>query len=84
MEHSFFNRLEKKTGVKMNEVMRLAESLKGANFKQEDTIRSIIQQVSDIANKPVTKELEDKIVATLTKQNETIDMATISNLIQRP
>ncbi|WP_460267473.1 stage VI sporulation protein F, partial [Clostridium tertium] len=42
MDNQFFKNIEKKTGVKMQDVMNLAGSLQNANFKDENTVRSVI------------------------------------------
>lgn len=81
MDNQFFKNIEKKTGVDMNEVLRLANSLQGANFKDEKTVRRVIRQVAKIANKPVSKELEDKMVKTITKDGSKLDMGTITNML---
>lgn len=65
----------------MDEVLRLANSLQGANFKDEKTVRRVIRQVAKIANKPVSKELEDKMVKTITKDGSKLDMGTITNML---
>ncbi|MFS0644582.1 stage VI sporulation protein F [Siminovitchia sp. 179-K 8D1 HS] len=81
MDNQFFKNVEKQTGVNMNEVLKLANSLQGANFKDEKTVRRVIRQVAKIANKPVPKELEDKMVKTITKDGSKLDMGTISNML---
>ncbi|KYD06919.1 stage VI sporulation protein F [Heyndrickxia sporothermodurans] len=81
MENNFFKNIEKKTGVNMKEIFELANSLQNANFKDEKTVRGIIQRVSQIANKPVSKEMEDKMVNSIVKDGKNIDMNTISKMI---
>lgn len=81
MENNFFKNIEKKTGVNMKEIFELANSLQNANFKDEKTVRGIIQRVSQIANKPVSKEIEDKMVNSIVKDGKNIDMNTISKMI---
>ncbi|MFE7152294.1 stage VI sporulation protein F, partial [Heyndrickxia sporothermodurans] len=44
MENNFFKNIEKKTGVNMKEIFELANSLQNANFKDEKTVRGIIQR----------------------------------------
>ncbi|MFE7151812.1 stage VI sporulation protein F, partial [Heyndrickxia sporothermodurans] len=44
-------------------------------------VRGIIQRVSQIANKPVSKEMEDKMVNSIVKDGKNIDMNTISKMI---
>ncbi|MED3651614.1 stage VI sporulation protein F [Heyndrickxia sporothermodurans] len=81
MENNFFKNIEKKTGVNMKDIFELANSLQNANFKDENTVRSIVQRVSQIANKPVSKEMENKIVNSIVKDGKNIDMNTISKMI---
>ncbi|MFY0760020.1 stage VI sporulation protein F [Metabacillus dongyingensis] len=83
MDNHFFKNIEKKTGVNMKEVLDLANSLQNANFKDEQTVRSVIRRVSQIANKPVNKEMEDKIVNSIVNGKEKLDFGTISNMINK-
>ncbi|KON68190.1 stage VI sporulation protein F [Peribacillus butanolivorans] len=83
MDNNFFKNIEGKTGVNMKDVLELANSLQGANFKDESTVRSVIKRVSKIANKPVTKEMEDKIVHSIVAEGNKLDFGTISNMINK-
>ena len=83
MNNEFFKNVEKKTGVNMKEVLDLANSLQGANFKDADTVRKVIQRVSRIAKKDVPKELEDKIVQSIIKEGKQLDFNTISKMINK-
>ncbi|MGE8205273.1 stage VI sporulation protein F [Heyndrickxia sp. NPDC080065] len=81
MENNFFKNIEKKTGVNMKDIFELANSLQNANFKDEKTVRSIIQRVSQIANKPVSKELENKMVNSIINDGKKLDFNTISKMM---
>ena len=83
MDNQFFKSIEKKTGVNMKDVLDLANSLQNANFKDEKTVRSVIQRVSKIANKPVSKDTENKIVESIVKDGKQLDFNTISNMINK-
>ncbi|MGR3763576.1 stage VI sporulation protein F [Rossellomorea sp. NS-SX7] len=83
MNNNFFKNLEQKTGVNMNEVFELANSLQNANFKDEATVRNVIKRVSKIANKPVNKEMEDKIVKSIVNDGKQLDFGTISNMLNK-
>ncbi|PLR78793.1 sporulation protein [Bacillus sp. V3-13] len=83
MENGFFKNVEKKTGVNMKDIFDLANSLQNANFKDEQTVRGVIKKVSQIANKPVTKEMEDKIVNSIVKDGQKLDLNTISKMINK-
>ena len=83
MDNHFFKNVEKKTGVNMKDVFELANSLQGANFKDEATVRNVIKRVSQIANKPVSKETEDKIVQSIVAEGKQLDFGTLSQLMNK-
>ncbi|MBM7659913.1 hypothetical protein JOC85_000680 [Bacillus mesophilus] len=78
-----FKGVEKKTGVKMQDIMKVAQSLNGANLKDEKTIRGLVKELAQLANKNVPKQLEDKIVDTLVNKNQPIDASTISKMLKK-
>lgn len=59
---SFLNKVEKKTNVSKETILSLADRLKGGNLKDEKTIRGVIEELSKITGKQVSKEQSDKIV----------------------
>jgi hypothetical protein len=83
MDNGFFKNVEKKTGVNMKVILDLANSLQNANFKDEKTVRGVIRNVSRIANKPVSKDMEDKIVQSIIKDGKQLDFNTISKMINK-
>lgn len=74
-------KVEKKTGVKSNDVMGLVQSLNGTDLSDEKNVRKLVRQLSRMANTQVSKQKEDMIVETLTKKNKKIDQSTISKLM---
>ncbi|MEK4030873.1 MULTISPECIES: stage VI sporulation protein F [Bacillaceae] len=83
MENGFFKNIEQKTGVRMKDIMELANSLQNANFKDERTVRGIIKRVSALANKPVPQQLEDQIVQSIVKDGQKLDMQTITDMLNK-
>lgn len=81
MENNFFKNIEKKTGVNMNDVFQLANSIQGANLQDETTVRQVVKQVSKIAGRNIPKEMEDKIVQTIIKDGKKLDFNTIANMM---
>lgn len=63
----FFKKVEKKTKVDKNTIISLAEKLQKGNMKDENTIREVIQSLSAMTGKNVSKEKEDKIVNAIIK-----------------
>jgi hypothetical protein len=83
LENGFFKNVEKKTGVNMKDILELANSLQNANFKDETTVRNVIRRVSQIANKPVPKEVEDKIVKSIVNDGKQLDFNQISKMLNK-
>lgn len=59
---NLFNKIENKTNIKKSTILSLAEKIKKNNFKDENTIREVIQELTKLTGKTVSKEKEDKIV----------------------
>ena len=59
---SFFNRVEKKTNVGKDTILDLAKKLQENDLKNEGTLREVIQTLSQMTGKNVSKEQEDKII----------------------
>ena len=62
---NFFKKVEKKTKVSKDTILELANKLQNGNMKDEKTLREVIFTLSNITGKKVSKEREDKIVATI-------------------
>ncbi len=67
----------------MKDIFDLANSLQNANFKDEKTVRGVIRRVSQIANKNVPKDMEDKIVKSIVKDGKQLDFNQISKMINK-
>ncbi len=62
MNDNFLNRIEEKTNVSKDTIIDLARKLQQGNFKDENTLREIIHELSDITGKDVSEEKENKII----------------------
>lgn len=80
--NNMFGNIEKKTGVNMSDVMRLANSLSNANFKDEKTVRRVIAQVAQLAGKRVPKEKEDMIVKSILNNNVPMDLNSLTKMMK--
>ena len=58
-----------KTNINKETILTLASKLQNSNMKDEKTIREVIKEISQLTNKEVTKEKEDKIVNAILKDN---------------
>lgn len=58
----FFKKIEKKTNVNKQTILDLATKLQQNDLKNENTLREVIQELSKMTGKEVSKEKEDKII----------------------
>ena len=63
LKDSFFDRVKRKTNVDKDTIYNLASKLQNGNMKDETTIREVIDTLSKITGKKVSKETSDKIVS---------------------
>lgn len=62
MNNNLLSRLEEKTHVDKNTILDLAKKLQSGDYKNENTLREIIHEISDITGKDVSVEKENKII----------------------
>ena len=67
MNNNFFERVEKKTNVKKEDILNLAKSIQNKNLKDEKELRKLIKSVANLAGKDVSKEREAKIIDAIIK-----------------
>ncbi|MFB5661658.1 stage VI sporulation protein F [Alteribacillus sp. HJP-4] len=79
---SVFDHISKKTNVKQDDLFQLVQSLQGADFKDEKTVRNVIREVARMAGKRVPKEKEDELVQAITNQNIPMDFASLNKWFQ--
>jgi len=59
----FFNRVERKTNVGKDTILSLAKKLQENDLKNEGTLREVIQTLSQMTGREVSKEQEEKIIS---------------------
>ena len=59
---SFFKKVEKKTNVNKDTIISLANKLQNGNMKDEKTLKEVINTLSEMTGRTVTKEQEEKII----------------------
>lgn len=67
MNNNIFDKVEKKTKVRKEDILSLAKSLQNKNLKDEEELRKIIKDVAKLAGKEVSKEREEKIIDAIIK-----------------
>lgn len=61
----FFKKVQNKTNVDKDTILSLAKKLQGANMKNEETLKEVIQDISRITGREVSPEKEKKIIDTV-------------------
>lgn len=74
---SFFKRVENKTNINKDTILSLAQKLQESNMKDEQAIRDVIKDISNMTGKEVSKEKEDKIIETIMKDNIPKDIGSM-------
>lgn len=59
---SFFNKVEKKTNIDKDTIISLAQKLQSNNMKDEKVLSDLVDEISVIAGKEVSKEKKEKII----------------------
>ena len=62
MNDNLFNKVEKKTKVNKKTIMDLASKLSGGNMKDKSTLMEVIDELSSLTGKEVSKEKKEKII----------------------
>jgi hypothetical protein len=65
MNENIFKKIEEKTHVDKETIVSLARKLQNGNYKDENTLKEIIHELSDITGIEVSQEKEDKIINTI-------------------
>lgn len=66
---NLFNKIEQKTNINKDTIINLANKLQNNNMKDENTLREIIKDISNLTGKEVSKEKEDKIINSIINDN---------------
>lgn len=65
----FFKKVENKTNVDKETIISLATKLNNGKMKDKDTIKEVIETLSRLTGKEVSKEKEEKIISTIIKDD---------------
>ena len=74
MSESFFEKVEAKTNKNKETIIGLARKLQEGDFKNENTLKSIIREISTLTGKEVSQEKEDKIIEMIINDKVPKDM----------
>lgn len=81
MDQYFLKMIEQRTGVSFEEIMTLARAIQYADFQDERQVRKIVRKVGKLANKPVTPDLEEKIVQSILQDGDNLSLDRIEKML---
>ena len=62
MKDSLFKNVEKKTNINKDTIMSLAKKLQSSNFKDENVLNEVIDELSSLTGKNIDDSKRDKII----------------------
>ncbi|API90417.1 MULTISPECIES: stage VI sporulation protein F [Virgibacillus] len=82
-QKGLFDKIQQKANINPDDVYKVADSVKHADFSDEKTVRKLVRHLSKLANKPISKEKEDKIVQSIVKNDMPMDMNSLNKLFKK-
>ncbi|MDO6450711.1 stage VI sporulation protein F [Oceanobacillus profundus] len=82
-QKGMFDKLQKNANINPDDVMKVADSVKNANFSDEKTVRNLVRHLAKMADRPLTKEKEDKIVQAIVNNKMPGDMQSLNHLFKK-
>ncbi|MGY0691784.1 stage VI sporulation protein F [Virgibacillus sp. FSP13] len=82
-QKNLFDKINQKANIDPNDVYSVADSVKNADFTDEKTVRNLVRRLSKLANKPLSKQKEDKIVKSITSGNMPMDGNSLNQLFKK-
>ena len=80
---NLFSQIKKKTNINPTDIFKVANSVQNADFSDETTVRDLVKKLSQMANKPISKEKEDKLVKVITQNKLPKDMNTLGQQFKK-
>jgi predicted transcriptional regulator len=74
---SIFEKVESKTNVKKEDIVKLAKSISNKDLNDERKLRKLIKDVAKLAGKDVSKEKEEKIINAIKKDKIPKDLKNV-------
>ena len=76
---NFFKKVEKKTNVNKDTIISLANKLQKGNMKDENTLKEVINTLSNMTGRQVSKEQEEKIISAVVNDKVPNDLEKYYN-----
>lgn len=82
-QKNMFDQISKNSNISPEQILKVANSVQNADFSNENTVRNLVKQLAKMANKPISKEKEDKLVQSITKNNVPKDINALGQLFKK-
>ncbi|CQR46699.1 hypothetical protein BN1058_00972 [Paraliobacillus sp. PM-2] len=82
-QKNMFDQIQKNSSISPEQILKIANSVQNADFSDEKTVRNLVKQLAKMANKPISKEKEDKLVQSITKNNVPKDINALGQLFKK-
>lgn len=76
-DKNIFSKVEEKTNVKKEDIIKLAKKASIQDLSDEKNIRKLIKEVAKLAGKDVSKEKEEKILNAIKKDKVPKDFKNV-------
>ncbi len=81
-QKGIFDKIQQNANVNPDDIYKIANSVKNADFSDEKTVRQLIRHLGKMANKPISKQKEDKMVQAITRNKMPLDMQSLNRLFK--
>lgn len=82
-DDKLFDKVQENSDINPNDIYKVADSVKQADFSDEKTVRDLVQRLATLADQPISKAKEDKIVEAITKNNMPLDMNSLNKMFKK-
>ncbi|WP_085992024.1 stage VI sporulation protein F [Oceanobacillus senegalensis] len=82
-QKGLFDKIQQNANINPEEVFKVAESVKNADFSDERTVRNLVRHLAKMANKPLSKEKENRIVQSIVNNKIPTDPQSLNNLFKK-
>lgn len=77
-----FSEIEQKSNLSVEDIYRIAQSIQHADFSDEQTVRGIVHELSQLTHQPVSKQKEDAIVKSIINNDVPTDINSLRQLFR--
>nr|WP_306798727.1 stage VI sporulation protein F [Oceanobacillus saliphilus] len=78
-----FDKIQKNSNINPDDIFKVADSIKNADFSDERTVRNLVRHLARMADKPLSKEKEDKIVMSIVNNKMPGDIQSLNQLFKK-